>query len=329
MGPDPAVAAVRCAVRGTIADVSAGSLVVVASSGGTDSLALADATAFVARRAGVRVAGVVVDHGLHRGSAHIAVEAQSTLRLLGLDPVIVERVTVERAGAGLEAAARSARYAALAAAADSLRAVCVLLGHTRNDQAETVLLGLVRGSGARSLAGMASAAGRYRRPLLGLHRKVTERACHAAGLTPWQDPHNQDPAFARVRARHEALPELERVMGPGIIDGLARTAQLIRDDADLLDSFAEDAGRQCLGEDDTLAVAELAAIPIALRRRILLRWLSERGCPRGRLGFVHVSAVDALVMDWHGQGPVWLPGGVRVIRGYDRLKASRDSAATS
>jgi tRNA(Ile)-lysidine synthase len=243
VGPDPAVAAVRLAVRRTLREIEPGDLVLVACSGGADSLALAGALAFEAARSGHRAGGITVDHGLQEGSDERAADVVRTMAGLGLDPVEAVRVVVGQSG-GPEAAAREARYAALADAAARHRATAVLLGHTLDDQAETVLLGLARGSGARSLAGMAKAAGRYRRPLLDLDRDLIRRACLAMGLAPWDDPHNGDPVFARARIRRDVLPVLEKELGPGVAAALARTARMLRDDADALDAWAERALRE-------------------------------------------------------------------------------------
>ncbi|WP_460335357.1 tRNA lysidine(34) synthetase TilS [Actinoallomurus acanthiterrae] len=249
MGPDPAVAAVRLAVRRTLREIEPGDLVLVACSGGADSLALAGALAFEAARSGHRAGGITVDHGLQEGSAERAADVVRTMAGLGLDPVEAVRVVVGESG-GPEAAAREARYAALADAAARHRATAVLLGHTLDDQAETVLLGLARGSGARSLAGMAKAAGRYRRPLLDLDRDLIRRACLAMGLAPWDDPHNGDPAFARARIRRDVLPVLEKELGPGVAAALARTARMLRDDADALDAWAERALQEAVAPAD-------------------------------------------------------------------------------
>ncbi|NNH09213.1 tRNA lysidine(34) synthetase TilS, partial [Cellulomonas fimi] len=245
-GPDPRVAAVRAAVTRSVDGLPDGALVLVACSGGADSLALAAATAFVAgrsvRRAGrmLRAGAVVVDHGLQAGSAEVAERAAATCRDLGLDPVVVARADVGGTG-GPEAAARTARYAALDRAATRLGAAAVLLGHTRDDQAETVLLGLARGSGALSLAGMPAVRGILRRPLLGLRRSDTLGACAALGLDPWHDPTNDgtdDDAPLRSRVRGRVLPVLERELGPGVADALARTADQLREDAAALDTLA-------------------------------------------------------------------------------------------
>ncbi|SDF58282.1 tRNA lysidine(34) synthetase TilS [Klenkia brasiliensis] len=302
-GPDPAVAAVRSAVRPGLTGP-----VLVACSGGADSLALAAAVAFEAPRAGVPAGAVTVDHGLQPGSAERAATTAGLLRDLGLDPVLVRRVRVGTAG-GPEAAAREARYAALSAAAGE-HGARVALGHTRDDQAETVLLGLGRGSGPRSIAGMAGSRPPWWRPLLGLPRASTRAACTALGLPVWDDPHNTDPAFTRVRLRTEVLPLLEDVLGGGVAAALARTADLLREDTEALDELAAAVA-------DPTDCAALAPLPAALRRRVLRRWLLEAGT--GDLAAVHLHAVDALVVGWRGQGRVDLPGGGGVVRASGRL----------
>lgn len=265
MGPHPAVAAIRLAVRRALHDVltantrpnsllpgpttpgESAPLVLVACSGGADSMALASALAFEAPKLGVRAGGVTVDHGLQPGSDLRADEVVLRLTELGLAPVESIAVAVGREG-GPEAAARDARYAALDAAAERHGATAVLLGHTRDDQAETVLLGLARGSGIRSLSGMAAVSGRpgapdrYRRPFLQLDRQTARKACMVQSLPVWDDPHNADPAYTRSRLRHEGLPALEKALGKGVVEALARTAQLSRDDADALDTWARQAG---------------------------------------------------------------------------------------
>ena len=327
-GPAPPVAAVRLAVRRHLAHMPAGSTVLVACSGGADSLALAAATQFEGRTGALRVGAVTVDHGLQAGSDGRAQDLARTLAAKGLDPVVVVRVEVGTDG-GPEAAARAARYRALDAAADQHEAVAVMLGHTRDDQAETVLLGLARGSGARSLSAMAAVTGRYHRPLLGLDRATTRLAVEAEGLSPWDDPHNLDPTYARVRVRLNALPVLEACLGPGVAAALARTADLLRDDADALDALAEQALAAAAAQDPgpgpgpglklSLDTAVLAALPRAVRTRVLRRAAVAGGAPAGSLAAVHVDALDALVTDWHGQGPLDLPGGVGARRVYDRL----------
>ena len=290
-----------------------GQLVLVALSGGPDSLALAAATAFEAPRAGLRAGAVIVDHGLQAGSADVAAAAARQAAGLGLDPVLVRSVSVGAAG-GPEAAARAARYDALEAAARETGATTVLLGHTLDDQAETVLLGLARGSGAASLQGMAARAGLYSRPLLGIRRSQTEQFCADAGLAPWSDPHNDDEAFTRVRVRATVLPVLERELGPGIAEALARTADQLREDSDALDHFAEEIAEELADIAEagiSLPVRALEANPPALRQRLIRLAVSSEF--HVALSRAQTLEVARLVTDWHGQGAVDLPG-VRVER---------------
>jgi tRNA(Ile)-lysidine synthase len=309
VGPAPAVAAIRNAVRAAIADLSPGDLVLAACSGGADSLALSAALAFVAPRMGLRTGGVTVDHGLQDGSAKRAASVAGAMEPFGMDPVLIETVTVGGQG-GPEAAARAARYGALERAAAETGARAVLLGHTLDDQAETVLLGLARGSGARSLAGMPPSRGVFRRPLLAVRRAATREACAALGLVPWDDPHNADRRFARVRVRLDALPALERALGPGVAEALARTADQLRADAEALETLSAE---QSLG-DSPLAASTLEAMPDAVRTRVLRSAAIAAGCPPGALTSGHVTSVAELVTDWRGQRWVDLPGGVRASR---------------
>ena len=321
MGPVPVVAALRRAVREQIDDLEPGALVLAACSGGADSLALAAALAVEAPRRRLLAGAITVDHGLTADSAQQAARVLTQVRELGL--VVAESVRVTVAGpGGPEAAARRARYAALESAAVRLGAVAVLLGHTRDDQAETVLLGLARGAGARSLAGMPTRRGPFRRPLLELSRATTVAACAAEGLQAWFDPHNGDPAYARVRVRQRALPVLEETLGPGVSAALARTADLLRADADALDAIAADAHRQALAVDGSLDVAVLARLPTAVRTRVLRAAALAAGSPGGALSAVHVRALDALITDWHGQQAVALPGSLAGVRRSGRLHIS-------
>ena len=322
MGPDPAVAAVRLGVRRCLsgAGLAPGDLVLAACSGGADSLALAAAAAFEAPRLGLSAGGVTVDHGLQDGSAEQARKVTKTLAAMGLDPVRCVRVTVARSGAGPEAAARAARYQALDRVADATGAAAILLGHTTDDQAETVLLGLARGSGPRSLAGMPERHGRCLRPLLGVTRAQTRAACAAMGLEPWDDPQNADPAYARARVRHRLLPALESELGPGVAQALARTAQQLRADADFLDSVAQaEAERIAVPGSGELPLDAVAALPQAVRSRVLRNAAIAAGCPAGALTAGHVARLDALVTGWRGQRWTDLPGGVRGLRRYGKL----------
>lgn len=304
---DPAVAKARNLIADNLADLGPGSSVVAAVSGGADSLALAAALAFVARKEGWLATSIVIDHGLQHDSSQVAANAAGTVRTLGIEADVVA-VDVGTDG-GPESAARTARYGAL----DAIEgADAVLLGHTLDDQAETVLLGLSRGSGPRSISGMAPVAGRYRRPFLSMARSETEQVCRASGLKWWVDPHNSDPAYRRVRIRHEVLPLLENVLGPRINASLARTAELVRADSNYLDALAED-------QAGSLTVGHLAGLPGPIRSRVLRLAALEAGVSASELSAHHLRQVDELIMKWRGQKVVELPGGIVAARLGDAL----------
>jgi tRNA(Ile)-lysidine synthase len=316
-GPHPAVAEIRSAVRAALLTFSGPAL--VACSGGADSLALAAAAAFVGPRLGRKVGLVTVDHGLQPGSAEQASSVAALGLDLGLAPVEVVRVAIDPSDPlGPEAAARNSRYQALSGYATG----AVLLGHTLDDQAETVLLALARGAGPRGLAGMPSTRSvggtAFIRPLLGVRRATTRAACEALGLEPWDDPHNTDPRYARSRVRTSLLPALVDVLGDGVVGNLAQTARQLAQDSSYLDTLASLALEDC-ADGDGLSVARLAALPEALRTRVLHAWALRIGATASALGHKHVDAVDALVTAWHGQGPTALPGGVHVQRRDGRL----------
>lgn len=280
--------------------------VVVGCSGGADSLALALGARWAAARSGTVLRCVVVDHGLQEGSERVAARVADLLRREGL-AAQVRRVDVARdAPDGVESAARDARLGALAADGHP-----VLLGHTLDDQAESVLLGLLRGSGARSLAGMAPARGPFLRPLLGVRRDTTVAACAEWGVEVWEDPHNSDERFRRVRARHH-LVALSEALGRDVAPALARSATLARMDADFLDDLA--AGAVSAREQgEGVDIEQVHGLPDALRLRVLRDWLAHHGA--AHVSMAHVLAVDALVMAWRGQGPVAVPGGEVMRRG--------------
>ena len=286
----------------------AGERVIAALSGGADSLALTAAAAHEATAANVAVTAVIVDHGLQDGSADIAEQAATQARALGIDAIVVAADVERNHTDGPEAAAREARYAALERVAVEVGASAILLGHTRDDQAETVLLGLARGSGAASLMGMAPVTGLRVRPMLDVSRETTRAACAAEGLAPWHDPHNTDPSFARVRVRTTVLPVLEAELGPGIAEALARTAEQLREDHDAFQSMIDETIEDIVEPAEAgiaISVPALGANPAALRNRIIRYVVSSE---------FHVSLtrsqtleVARLVTDWRGQGPIDLP----------------------
>jgi tRNA(Ile)-lysidine synthase len=319
----PAVANVRRGVRRDLADLEPGDAVVVACSGGADSLALLSATVFEARPSALRVIGATVDHGLQDGSEERTARLVEQMAGLGVAETVSARIRVEGAGIGPEAAARQGRYAVLDQVAERFGAAVVLLGHTRDDQAETVLLGLTRGSGGRSIAGMRRRFDRYRRPLLDVPRADTVTACQVEGIEFWTDPHNADPAYTRSRVRQRVLPVLEDELGPGVAETLARTADLLRRDMEALDRLA-DAAHAELGGPEGLELAGLAELDPAVASRVLRLAALEAGALGSELFHVHVEALVGLA-DGRLSGEVQLPGPVSAFREADRLRFRRSA----
>jgi tRNA(Ile)-lysidine synthase len=320
--------AVRRAVRSWLTQhLQAGAPVIIACSGGADSLALG--LALVDCPGAFSLVGATVDHGLQAGSAARAAATASMLTDLGYPRVEVLTVAVDGPG-GPEAAARRARYRALGDLAVEVAgtgpAAAVLLGHTLDDQAETVLLGLARGSGPRSIAGMRPWRPPWGRPLLGVRRSSTEAACRAAGLQPWQDPHNFDPAFTRVRLRREVVPLLDDVLGGGVPAALARTAVLMAQDLDALDEIAAGVAVTARGANGSLSIRELRTHPPAIRHRVLRSWAAAGGA--GALGFDHLSRMAAVVADRAGPAQIRVPGGFDVVRVGDELALVRHDRET-
>ena len=311
---------IRQAVRPWLTRFAPGENILIGVSGGADSLALAHALALESRDLSINLIPIIIDHGLQEGSAEIAKTTAARLSSMGFHQIEIKRVKVEIID-GLEASARRARYLAFNDALIEFDARSIFLGHTLNDQAETVLLGLARGSGTRSLSGMAaeSSDGRYLRPLLGVDRQRTVESCREGDIDFWSDPHNENEEFTRVRVRKNLLPLLESELGPGVTDALARSARILREDADALDQIAHN----FRATHPELMIEELAALPIAVRARVLRAAIYEAGAPQGSLTADHLAPVEALITSWHGQGESSLPGGVKVSRISGRLSLSQ------
>lgn len=297
------------------------SLILAACSGGPDSLALASALAFEAPRLGLRAGAVIVDHGLQSGSDQVAQEALERCRTLGLEPVVVKEVSVVDSGNGMEAAARDARYAALEQARIELGAELILTGHSLEDQAETVLLGLARGSGLKSISGMPvyDPERKLLRPLLEVRRELLHQSLKDQGVDFWQDPHNQDPKFARVRVR-KLLANLEEELGAGFVLGLSRSATIATEVSDFLEAAAADLERQARTvasaksvsyRVETLQTAHLAVL------KTMLKLVCERA-GASSVSFAQIAAIEAFITDWHGQKPTQLSG-ITVERVKDQL----------
>ena len=312
------------AVANGIAAVPANSKIRLACSGGPDSLAMAAAVAHLMRRGRIssdRVEAMVVDHGLQEGSAEVAEAASKQLTKMGFQTEISRVHVPEDSGLGPEAAAREARYAALGADLGSGTPDVLMLGHTMDDQAESVLMGLARGSGIRSLSGMTRTSAQdpiLLRPMLGLRRATTEGACREWRITPWQDPHNVDPRYLRSRVRMDLMPVLTEVLGPGAIPALARTAELARADADELDEQALKLVSAMSEYGEDFPCEFLEGLPSAIASRVLRGWLFN--CGVAELDLERTRAVLELIEDWHGQKGVEVPGNWTIVRERGRLR---------
>ena len=309
----------RQGILASLSDLEAGDLVLVGLSGGADSLSLLKCALHVGRERTISVGAVIIDHQLQAESATTSNRVAGIARELGADPVLVINVDVAKGASsgGMEAAARNARRTAFSNVLTEHKAKAILLGHTLEDQGETVLLGLARGSGARSLSGMRAKEGIYRRPFLGITRQIVRD--EVADLDVFEDPHNSDLKYSRVRVRNLVLPVMETQLGPGVTQALARSADLLRDDADALDALARFEITR-VGDDVNL----LGALPRAIRTRVIRQLAITNGCPINDLTRDHVLAVDALLTNWHGQGALNLPGAVSVERRHDRLTFTKD-----
>lgn len=340
VGPSPAVAAARLAVRPAVAEC-AGQSVVVAVSGGPDSMALLASIVFVAARVDspCRVIAATVDHGWHDKSTQVAERAGRVCQKLAVEHHILKAPVATKSATsvsgGLEAHARSVRYELLRQLCDEMSSGALFIGHTRDDQAETVLMGLARGSGLRSLAGMEPDRGLVRRPFLSLSRDQTHAVCRDLGIDVWHDPANADPRFLRVRTRTVAIPVLSETFGQDVSVPLARTATLVRQDLECLDELADVLYRQARTEAGSsttcvaLDVKLLATAHNALLSRVVRLAALDADCPQAALGSRHIDAVVQLVTHWRGQGAIQIPGKVEVKRNKGLLLFAPLGATTS
>ena len=316
----PALLELRQAVRIWFEKLEPNSKVCIGVSGGADSLALAAASKLESANFPIELIAVIVDHGLQDNSAEIAQFAKQQLTKLGYEDIFIGRANVQITD-GLEASARRARYKVFQQAIETFSPVAFMLGHTKNDQAEGVLLGLARGSGTKSLSGMQEVSGIFIRPLLGIDRVTTEIACREADIDFWIDPHNSNLEFTRVRVRKNILPFLENEIGPGITDALARSAKILREDATALDEWAERVFAQV--DPLNIEISSLESLPVAVRSRVLRLAIYAAGAPSGSISAAHLEPIEAFVSGWRGQGHTSLPGGVKVCRISGRLSLSK------
>lgn len=303
------------AVQNLLKDLDPGDLVLVGCSGGADSLALVWTTSVVGKRLELKTGAVIVDHQLISESNDVAQNAKKQCEELGIEKVIIKKVEVNQTNEGLEAAARIARYEAFENVLHETNAKVILLAHTQDDQAETVLMRLTRGSGAKSLSGMSAISGKYLRPFLHLRKKIVHDSLDLIGMKAWQDPANFDNQYLRVKVRQELMPKLIEVLGEGAISSLDKTSQLLRLDNQALDELAQQfVDVQDDVKKNGLKVKELENLPEAIRTRVLKICAVASGVHPGPFSFEHIEAIDALVKNWHGQGNIDLPGFIQATR---------------
>ncbi len=300
----PQVAATRKAVRQLISDLTPGTTILVAVSGGADSLALASAANFEGRKLKLNVAAVIIDHGLQLGSDKVAKKAKSRCESLGIEQVVIEKVTVRQSGDGLEAQARESRYKGIEKVRSKLGASWVLVGHNLNDQAETVLLGLARGSGLRSIAAMVKVDPdrKLMRPFLDISSADLRKACKDQGIEYWNDPHNSDDRFLRVKVRKLA-ENLEKTLGPGFAAALARTAEIARESDEALSLLAKElavkARAKSTASKAQFDIEPLRLAPAALRRKAIHQICLDAGAKN--LSRAQVLQIEQLITAWKGQ----------------------------
>ena len=332
----------RFACHGAHAPLSDAPLVLVACSGGRDSMALAAVTHIVCGMLGLRCGAVVVDHQLQAGSTDIALDTAARCSILGLDPVAVRFVQVDPAGQGEEAAARDARYAALTEEARACGASAVLLAHTCDDQAETIIMGLLRSGGVDALCGMPASSERdgvtLLRPFLALTRAQTTGICRDLSITWWDDPTNGDgiPFGQRLpngyplrsRIRHDVMPVLEELAGSDVAKHLAQYAAGAVSDREYLDDQASTAYQGSVRIETasshgvSLDVRTLEVQPAAIRRRVIARACASLDVP---VSARHIEAIERLIIDWHGQHAVSLPSGYQAFRQKHVIRVCQDS----
>jgi tRNA(Ile)-lysidine synthase len=374
--PSPHFVKVRNAVKAALRSVDVTHGVVIGLSGGADSLALvAAACAEAVSPRGLLYAvgqepepepeqeqrqkqgsgtspqspvhAVVIDHGLQEGSDEVAKQAVAKVEKLGASAEVIKVDIDEADPAGPEAAARLHRHEALRAVAAKRKAP-LLLAHTLDDQAETVILRLARGGGPQALSAIRgdstwSDGTRIVRPLLTVRRADTLGCCEELGLNPWHDPHNREHRFARVRVRELLLPMLEEQLGPGVAENLAKTAEIAAADNDALDRMAEEALAELTAGNTESGTAELPTgntdgttepttsqqplaaprlktrdvvkLPRAVAARVIARWLRGAGAAPSS---VQIEQVLSLVTDYHGQGGVSISRGKRAGSGEPR-----------
>ena len=299
---------------------SAGDRIVLAVSGGPDSIAMAAICAQLQTEFSLDFYPVTINHQLQSESADWAKQTVEVCKSIGLTNAIAINVDVnQNSGNGLEAAAREARYMALQDYTKKVGARAIMLAHTMDDQAETVLMRIARGSSTRSLSGMAHISGELWRPLLDVERKTLHEALNALDIPTITDPHNFNRQFTRVKIRLDVIPKLIEALGQNVVPGLARTARMARLDTEALESIAASIYPKCIVENELL-IGELLSHPLAIQSRIVHHWLMNKGVAPTSLSSDHIFAICRMAKDPQVKGPIKVTGGVEVQKASGRLR---------
>jgi tRNA(Ile)-lysidine synthase len=301
-----------------------GGRVLIAVSGGPDSMCLLHSLVRLKRLLRQEMVCFHFDHRLRPGSDRDADYVRAQAKRLGIPFVLRSAESTPGRGESIEAWARTVRYGALLAALEELGGSLAALGHTADDQAETVLLAMFRGGGLEAISGMRPVSVPLVRPLLEVTREETEAFCRSLRLRPRHDPMNEDPSFMRVAIRKEILPSVERALGRGVRSTLARTASHLTQDARLLDTLARVAAERVVveeGSSRSLRAGPLRDLPTSLSTRIVRRQFID-------LGVLPDAAQVEAVLDLIGRRPGSrrsLSGGLRAERGREYVTLSRSS----
>lgn len=307
----------RNAIKNALKGLPASSPVGFGCSGGADSLALLFALSTLYRKEKANLVHVIiVDHQLQEITAEISQKTADLAESLGFNAHILP-VEIISTREGMESDARKARYEAFETAIEEYNLEAFLIGHTKTDQAEQVFLGMLRGSGTRSLSGIPQKRGVFMRPFLNeLSREDTQKVCEENNYEYWCDPHNDSTEYRRVIAR-KMIKEVQKETGQSIVDPLVRTAQISAEDADALDFYTDIALNNI--EQNEWAITELEKTPIAIRKRVYRKKMLQLGALSDKIGFGIVNRIEELVSQWSGQKEIHLSQGVRVKRENEHL----------
>lgn len=307
----------RNAIKSALSTVSKDANVGLGVSGGADSLALliALSTLYKGDRAS-QVHVVSIDHQLQEITSQISQQVATLANNFGFTTHIIP-IDIPETGNGAEADARTARYSAFDTIITDHNLEAFLIGHTKSDQAEQVMLGLLRGSGTRSISGIPERRGVFVRPFLNvLNRAETQKVCNENLVTYWCDPHNDSTDYNRVNIR-KLIKETETVTGQNIVEPLVRTAKISTEDADALDFYATVAYDTIVSSDWNIDT--LLTVPVAIRKRVYRNKLISLNIATDKVSFDALASIETLISDWHGQKVNNITSNLMVTRVDNRI----------